>query len=71
MKNSLCRFITDHFKFKSIAFDNNFPERLKIVKLIPFLKAEDQHHFKIHIPISLLPTFSEIFEKALFIQLYD
>ena len=48
-----------------------FPDRLKIAKIIPLLKKEDPHKFDNYRPISLLPAFSKIFEKAVFIQLYE
>ena len=48
-----------------------FPDRLKIAKIIPLLKKEDPHKLDNHRPISLLPAFSKIFEKAVLIQLYE
>ena len=47
-----------------------FPDRLKNAKIIPLLKKEDPHKLDNYRPISLLPAFSKIFEKAVFIQLY-
>ena len=46
-----------------------YPDRLKIAKIIPLFKKEDQHKLYNYRPISLLPAFSKIFEKAVFIQL--
>ena len=48
-----------------------FPDRLKIAKIIPLFKKEDPHQLDNYRPISLLPAFSKIFEKAVFIQLYE
>ena len=48
-----------------------FPDRLKIAKIIPLFKKEDPHKLDNYRPISLLPAFSKIFEKAVFIQLYE
>ena len=47
-----------------------FPDRLRIAKIIPLFKKEDPHKLYNYRPISLLPAFSKIFEKAVFIQLY-
>ena len=49
------------------------PDRLKIAKINPFFKNEDQDPHKLdnYRPISLLPAFSKIFEKAVFIQRYE
>ena len=50
-----------------------FPDRLKIAKLNPLFKKEDQDPHKLdnYRPISLLPAVSKIFEKAIFIQRYE
>ena len=48
-----------------------FPDRLKIANIIPWYKKEDPHKLDNFRPISLLPAFSNIFEKAAFIQLYE
>ena len=48
-----------------------FPDRLKIATMIPLFKKEDPHKLDDYGPISLLPAFSKIFEKAVFIQLCE
>ena len=48
-----------------------FPDRFKIAKIIPLFKKDDPHKLDNSRPISLLPAFSKIFEKAVFIQLYE
>ena len=58
---------------KSMAFYKNFPRQIfaKIAKIIPLIKREDSHKLDNYRPISLLPTFSKMFENAVFIQLYE
>ena len=48
-----------------------FPDKLKVAKIIPLFKKDDPHNFDNYRPISLLPAISKVFEKAVFIQLYD
>ncbi len=47
-----------------------FPDKLKIVKIIPIYKKEYETLFTNYRPISLLPAISKIFEKVIFKQLY-
>ena len=42
------------------------PNQLKIAKVIPVYKTSNQDDIKNYRPISLLPAFSKIFEKAMF-----
>ncbi len=48
-----------------------FPDKLKIAKINPIFKKEDETLFTNYRPISLLPAISKIFEKVLFRQIYD
>jgi len=48
-----------------------FPDKLKVAKIIPLFKKDDQHTFDNYRPISLLPAISKVFEKAVYLQLYD
>ena len=47
-----------------------FPEKLKLANIIPVHKKDDIHKVENYRPISILPAFSKIFEKAVFDQLY-
>ncbi len=47
-----------------------FPDKLKIAKVIPLFKKDDETCFSNYRPISLLPSISKVFEKAIFIQLF-
>uniref|UniRef100_A0A8C6T7P7 Reverse transcriptase domain-containing protein n=1 Tax=Neogobius melanostomus TaxID=47308 RepID=A0A8C6T7P7_9GOBI len=41
-----------------------FPESMKVAKVIPLFKAGDKHLFTNYRPVSLLPQFSKILEKV-------
>ena len=44
---------------------------MKIAKVIPLYKKENQHILDNYRPISILPAISKILEKVVFIQVYD
>ena len=48
-----------------------FPERLKIAKVKPLYKKEDESILSNYRPIFLLPAISIIFEKAIYLQTYE
>jgi hypothetical protein len=48
-----------------------FPDKLKIARVIPLYKKDDETLFNNYRPISLLPAISKVFEKTIFNQLYD
>ena len=48
-----------------------FPKKLKLAKVIPLYKKDDEKSFGNYRPISLLSSFSKIFERTVFNQLYD
>ena len=49
----------------------NFPDKLKIAKIIPIFKAEDPNFFVNYRPISLLSNFSKFFEKVMYNRLVE
>jgi len=48
-----------------------FPDELKIARVTPIHKAGDKTNMSNYRPISILPTFSKIFEKIVYYQLYS
>ncbi len=48
-----------------------FSGKLKIAKIVPIHKKEDETLFTNYRPILLLPAISKIFEKVIFKQLYQ
>ncbi len=48
-----------------------FPDKLKIAKIIPIYKKDDETLFTNYTSISLLPTIFKIFEKVIFMQIYS
>jgi hypothetical protein len=48
-----------------------FPDLLKIAKVVPLFKKDDKSVFSNYRPISLLPTFSKVFEKIAHKQLLE
>ncbi len=47
-----------------------FPDKLKIARVKPLHKKDDETSFSNYHPISLLPVISKIFEKVIFMELY-
>ena len=48
-----------------------FPDKLKLAKVIPLFKKDNDKIFGNYRPISLLSSISKVFEKVAFDQLYD
>ena len=49
----------------------SFPSKLKLAKVIPIFKKNDNKKFDNYGPISLLSSVSKIFERVVFNQLYN
>ena len=47
-----------------------FPDKLKIARVCPMYKKDDESLFTNYRPIALLPSISKIFEKVIFQQIY-
>ena len=47
-----------------------FPDKLKIAKVVPIYKSDDENIFNNYRPISILPALSKVFEKIVFNQTY-
>jgi hypothetical protein len=48
-----------------------FPERLKYAVIKPLFKNGDRNDISNYRPISLLPAFSKVFEKVLYVRMYQ
>jgi len=46
-----------------------FPDELKIAKVIPLYKANDPTHVNNYRPVSVLPVFSKLFERIVYLRL--
>ena len=58
-----------HFLINQCISHSCFPSPLKIAKVIPLFKKGNKHSIENYRPISLLTSFSKIFERAIFKQL--
>ena len=47
------------------------PDKIKVAKVCPIFKDDDKNVFSNYRPISILPSFSKIFEKAVYNRLSD
>ena len=57
--------------FNKSLFLGKFPEKLKLVKVIPIYKAESRQEPGNYRPISLLPIIGKIFEKIVYNRVYN
>ena len=61
----LTNFINEAIK------DKKFPDSLKLYNIVPVHKKKDATDKTNYRPISILPLLSKVFEKVMYIQLYD
>ena len=57
--------------FENILSTGIFPKQWKRANVTPVHKKEDKQLVKNYRPISLLPIFAKVFEKIIFINLYN
>ena len=57
--------------FNSLMDEGIFPDELKIAKVSPIYKKDDEQLMENYRPISILPIFSKIFEKIIYERLYN
>ena len=50
----------------SSIIQGHFPEGLKLAKVIPILKSDNEQDIQNYRPISVLPFFSKIFERVIY-----
>ena len=48
-----------------------FPDKLKIAKVTPIFKGDNRKHVSNYRPMSVLPVFSEIFEKLMYNRMLE
>ena len=53
------------------AIKNKFPDSLKLSNIVPVHKKKDPTDKANYRPVSILPLLSKVFEKVMYIQLYD
>ena len=70
IKNEICESVT--LIINQSLTTGIFPNKLKIAKVIPFFKKVIYRHLiNYYRPISLLPSISNIFERAMYDQMYN
>ena len=69
---STCIPIADHLSYiANLSFRTGiFPKDMKIAKVLPIYKANNNMNFQNYRPISLLPAFSKIIERLMYNRLY-
>ena len=67
IKKNISLFVPSLTKLiNSAFFSGEFPDLLKNARVVPVFKGGDAGEFCNYRPISVLPTFSKVFEKALY-----
>ena len=65
----LSPILAQHFNY--LIKIGKFPDELKIGKITPIFKKDDEEVFENYRPISTLPIFAKIFEKIIYERLYS
>ena len=69
IKNEICRPVT--LILNQCLTNGIFPDKLKIAKVVPIHKSDNETMFNNYRPISILPTLSKVFEKVIFNQVHE
>ena len=52
-------------------FSSNFPSYSKNPNIKPIFKIKDRANVKNHRPVSILPNLSKVYERCMYIQIYE
>ena len=70
IKKNISLFVAPITKLINLVFDTAvFPDSLKIARVLPIHKKGDRDDYRNYRPISILPAFSKLFERALYEQI--
>ena len=48
-----------------------FPDELKLARVVPIFKSGDSSNINTYIPISILPSFSKIYERLMYNNVFN
>ena len=71
MKISISEIVSPLLHIFNLSFANGVvPAQMKVAKVIPIFKNGDSHSLNNYRPVSILPAFSKLLEKIVYIRLY-